>query len=67
MADLYESTCRESIEDREGFWTRAAGLIDWFVPALKAWDDHALLREAHDGRDDTSVVFDLDASQSEVA
>ena len=39
MADLYESTCRESIEDREGFWTRAAGLIDWFVPALKAWDD----------------------------
>ena len=39
MADLYESACRESIEDREGFWTRAAGLIDWFVPALKAWDD----------------------------
>ena len=39
MSEAYQRAWRESIEDREGFWTTAAQTIDWADPPLRAWDD----------------------------
>ena len=39
MSEAYEQAWRESIEDREGFWSRAAEAIDWIAPPERAWDD----------------------------
>ncbi|PLK27502.1 AMP-binding protein [Novosphingobium sp. TH158] len=39
MSEAYESAWRESIEDREGFWSRAAQAIDWIARPQSAWDD----------------------------
>jgi propionyl-CoA synthetase len=35
----YDSTYRRSIEDREGFWAEAAGLIDWITTPSTIVDD----------------------------
>ncbi|HCF25623.1 MAG TPA: propionyl-CoA synthetase, partial [Novosphingobium sp.] len=39
MSEAYQAAWRESIEDREGFWTRAAEAIDWIMPPEKAYDE----------------------------
>jgi len=39
VSEAYERAWRESIDDREGFWTRAAAAIDWFTPPGSAWDE----------------------------
>ena len=39
MSEAYQRAARESIEDREGFWTRAAGMVDWFAQPTRAWDE----------------------------
>lgn len=39
MSEAYERAWRESIEDRQGFWARAAQAIDWFTPPQAAWDE----------------------------
>ncbi|TCK26987.1 propionyl-CoA synthetase [Pseudonocardia endophytica] len=35
----YEEIFRSSVEDREGFWLRAAGVLDWQVAPTRALDD----------------------------
>ncbi|MBC3189843.1 propionyl-CoA synthetase [Pseudonocardia sp. C8] len=35
----YEEIFRSSVEDREGFWLRAAGALDWHVAPSTALDD----------------------------
>ncbi|HEX4846568.1 MAG TPA: AMP-binding protein [Novosphingobium sp.] len=37
MSEAYQAAWRESIEDREAFWTRAAGAIDWITPPSAAY------------------------------
>ena len=37
MSEAYQRAWRESIEDREAFWLRAAGAIDWFTPPTAAY------------------------------
>ena len=39
MSEAYENAWRTSITDREGFWSEAAGMIDWIKPPASAWDD----------------------------
>jgi propionyl-CoA synthetase len=39
MSEAYQAAWRDSIEDREGFWSRAAAAIDWIVPPPSAYDD----------------------------
>lgn len=39
MSEAYQAAWRDSIEDREGFWSRAAAAIDWIVPPASAYDD----------------------------
>ena len=39
MSEAYVAAWRESIEDREAFWTRAAQAIDWIQPPTCAFDD----------------------------
>ncbi len=39
MSEAYTRAWRESIEDRETFWSRAAEAIDWITPPQRAWDD----------------------------
>ena len=35
----FDEACRASIEDREGFWLRAAGALQWASPPTRALDD----------------------------
>ena len=39
MSEAYQRAWRESIDDREGFWGRAAQAVDWFQPPARAFDD----------------------------
>lgn len=39
MSEAYQATWRASIEDREAFWSEAAGALDWINPPANAWDD----------------------------
>ncbi|MGW4048460.1 propionyl-CoA synthetase [Streptomyces sp. NPDC004721] len=38
-AKAYEDVFRASVEDREGFWLRAAEALDWYKAPTKALDD----------------------------
>jgi propionyl-CoA synthetase len=35
----YEEIFRSSVEDREGFWLRAAEVLDWHVAPTTALDE----------------------------
>ncbi len=39
MTTTYEEIFRSSVEDREGFWLRAAEVLDWQVRPTRALDD----------------------------
>ena len=39
MSEAYERAWRESINDREAFWTQASTAIDWITPPQSAWDE----------------------------
>ncbi|WP_290006445.1 AMP-binding protein [Novosphingobium humi] len=39
MSELYTSAWQESIENREAFWSRAAGAVEWSKEPSRAWDD----------------------------
>lgn len=38
MSEAYQRAWRESIDDRDAFWSRAAEAIDWIKPPERVWD-----------------------------
>ena len=39
MSEAYERAWRESVDDREAFWSRAADATDWISKPASAWDE----------------------------
>ena len=39
MSEAYQRAWRESIDDRDAFWSRAAKAIDWIKPPQRVWDE----------------------------
>jgi propionyl-CoA synthetase len=39
MSEAYACALRDSVDDPQGFWGRAAASIDWVTPPERIWDD----------------------------
>lgn len=39
MSEAYQRAWRDSIDNRDAFWSRAAEAIDWIKPPQRVWDE----------------------------